>query len=108
MTVCTILEYGELDKRVKDALVDFDFDDFMEKTELSYEKYVKSGVGEASQARAKAWLDVVRKDVEERKDDQRRVIEDHAPDWNYIKDKLDELREDWEAQIKIGWPGAWK
>ena len=103
---CTIIEYGELDKRVKDALVDFD--DFMEKTELSYEKYVKSGVGEASQARAKAWLDVVRKDVEERKDNQRRVIEDHAPNWDYIKDKLDELREDWEAKIKIGWPEAWK
>ena len=103
---CTILEYSELDKRVKDALVDFD--DFMEKTELSYEKYIKSGVGEASQARAKSWLDVVRKDVEERKDDQRRVIEDYAPNWNYIKNKLDELREDWENQIKIGWPGAWK
>lgn len=103
---CTILEYDELDKRVKDALVDFD--DFMEKTELSYEKYIKSGVGEASQARAKSWLDVVRKDVEERKDDQRRVIENYAPDWDYIKDKLDELREDWETQIKIGWPEAWK
>ena len=103
---CTILEYGELDKRVKDALVDFD--DFMEKTELSYEKYVKSGVGEASQAWAKAWLDVVRKDVEEREGDQRRVIENYAPDWDYVKNRLDELREDWEAQIKLGWPGAWK
>ena len=103
---CTILEYDELDKRVKDALVDFD--DFMEKTELSYEKYVKSGVGEASQARAKSWLDVVRKDVEKHKDDQRRVIENYAPDWDFVKNRLDELREDWEAQIKIGWPGAWK
>lgn len=103
---CTILEYGELDKRVKDALVDFD--DFMEKTELSYEKYVKSGVGEASQARAKSWLDVVRKDARTWSRRQTDIIEWHAPNWDYIKDELDELREEWETKTEIGWPGAWK
>ena len=103
---CTIIEYGELDEKVKDSLIDFD--DFMEKTELSYEKYIKSGVGEASRARAKAWLDVVRKDVEERKEAQRNRIEWYTPNWDRVKDELDELREDWECQLKVGWPGAWK
>ncbi len=106
MTVCTILEPGELDEKVRDALIDFD--DFMEKTELSYEKYIKSGVGEASKARAKSWLDVVREDVEERKEAQRNRIEWYAPNWDRVKDELDELREDWERQLKVGWPGAWK
>lgn len=103
---CTILEPGELDEKVKDALIDFDR--FMDETECTYAKYVHSGVGEASRARAKAWLKVVREDVEERKEAQRNRIEWYAPNWDRVKDELDELREDWEIQLKVGWPEAWK
>lgn len=103
---CTVLEYGELDDAVKDAMIDFD--GFMRSTEESYEKYVKSGVGEASQARAKAWLEAVRKDVEERKETQRRRIEEYAPKWDRVLEELGELREEWDAKLEVGWPGAWK
>ena len=103
---CTILEPGELDGKVKDAMIDFD--GYLAETELSYRKYIESGVGEASQARAKAWLEAVRKDVEGRKETQRRRIEEYAPRWDRVREELDELREDWEAQLEVGWPGAWK
>ena len=103
---CTVLEYGELDEKVRDALIDFD--GFMRETELSYEKYVKSGVGEASQARAKAWLKAVRKDVEERKETQRRRVEEYAPKWDRVLEEIGELREEWDSKLKVGWPGAWK
>lgn len=103
---CTILEYGELDKKVRDALIDFD--GFMSETERQYEKYVKCGVGEASQARAKAWLEAVRKDVEEGKRLQRQCVEENAPKWDRVREELDELREEWDARLKVGWPEAWK
>lgn len=103
---CTILEPGELDEKVRDALIDFD--GFMRSTEESYGKYVKSGVGEASQARAKAWLEVVRKDVEGRKETQRRLVEEYAPRWDRVREELAGLREEWDAKLEVGWPGAWK
>ncbi len=103
---CTVLEWGELKEKVGDALIDFD--GFMHETELSYEKYVKSGVGEASQARAKAWLETVRKDVKEFEDKQRRCVEGYAPKWDQVRDELAELREEWDAKLEVGWPGAWK
>ena len=103
---CTVLEYGELNDAVKDAMIDFD--GFMRSTEESYEKYVKSSVGEASQARAKAWLEAVRKDVEKRKETQRRRIEEYAPRWGRVLEELGELREEWDAKLEIGWPGVWK
>lgn len=103
---CTVLERDELKEKVGDSLIDFD--GFMRETELSYEKYVKSGVGEASQARAKAWLEAVRKDVDGWKEKQTNVVEWNAPKWDAIKQELDELREEWDAKLEIGWPGAWK
>ena len=103
---CTVLEPDELDEKVRDALIDFD--GFMRSTEESYDKYVKSGVGEDSQARAKAWLENVRKDVEERKERQRDRIEWYAPRWDKVLEELAELREDWEYMLNVGWPGAWK
>lgn len=103
---CTVLEYGDLDEKVMNAMIDFN--GFMEEAERSYEKYVNSGVGEDSRARAKAWLEIVRKDVEERRNTQRRRIEEYAPMWDKVRDELDELREDWESKLNVGWPGAWK
>jgi len=103
---CTVLKRDELDKKVKDAMIDFD--SFMEETEESYEKYVKSGVSEASQARGKVWLETVRKDVKEFEDKQRICVELYAPEWDKVRDELDELREKWDAKLKVGWPGAWK
>lgn len=103
---CTVLERDELKEKVGDSLVDFD--GFMRETELSYEKYVKSGVGEDSQARAKAWLEAVRKDVKEFEDKQQRCIELYAPEWDKVRDELAELREEWDAKLEVGWPGAWK
>lgn len=103
---CTVLERDELKEKVGDSLIDFD--GFMRETELSYEKYVKSGVGEASQARAKAWLEAVRKDVDGWKEKQTNVVEWNAPKWDAIKQELDELREEWDAKLEVGWPEAWK
>ena len=103
---CTVLERDELKEKVGDSLIDFD--GFMRETELSYEKYVKSGVGEDSQARAKAWLETVRKDVDGWKEKQTNLVEWHAPKWDAIKQELDELREEWDAKLEVGWPGAWK
>lgn len=103
---CTVLERSELTEKVGDALIDFD--GFMRETELSYEKYVKSGVGEDSQARAKAWLEVVRKDVDGWKEKQTNLVEWHAPKWDAIKQELAELKEEWDAKLEVGWPGAWK
>lgn len=103
---CTVLERDELEEKVGDSLVDFD--GFMRETELSYEKYVKSGVGEDSQARAKAWLEVVRKDVDGWKEKQTNLVEWHAPKWDAIKQELAELKEEWDAKLEVGWPGAWK
>lgn len=103
---CTVLERSELVEKVGDSLIDFD--GFMRETELSYEKYVKSGVGEASQARAKAWLEAVRKDVKEWEEKQTNLIEWHAPKWDEIKQGLAELKEEWNAKLEVGWPGAWK
>ena len=103
---CTVLERDELKEKVGDSLIDFD--GFMRETELSYEKYVKSGVGEASQARAKAWLEAVRKDVDGWKEKQTNVVEWNAPKWDAIKQELDELREEWDAKLEVGWPGEWK
>ena len=103
---CTVLERSELAEKVGDSLIDFD--GFMRETELSYEKYVKSGVGEDSQARAKAWLEVVRKDVKEWEEKQTNIIEWHAPKWDEIKQELAELKEEWDSKLEVGWPGAWK
>ena len=103
---CTVLEPGEVREKVGDALIPFDA--FIKALETSYEKYVKSGVGEASQARAKAWLETVRKDVEEYKKTQRRRIEEYAPGWDKVRAELIELREEWDTRLEIGWPGAWK
>ena len=103
---CTVLERNELTEKVGDSLIDFD--GFMRETELSYEKYVKSGVGEDSQARAKAWLETVRKDVDGWKEKQTNIVERSAPKWDAIKQELDELREEWNAKLEVGWPGAWK
>lgn len=103
---CTVLERDELKEKVGDSLIDFD--GFMRETELSYEKYVKSGVGEDSQARAKAWLGVVRKDVDGWKEKQTNLVEWHAPKWDEIKQELAELKEEWDAKLEVGWPGAWK
>ena len=89
-----------------DALIDFD--GFMEETERSYGKYIGCGVGEAAQARAKAWLETVRGDVGEWKRKQRGIIEDDAPDWDYLKSELAGLAEAWNSRLKVGWPGAWK
>ena len=96
----------ELKERVGDALIDFD--GFMRETELSYEKYIGCGVGEAAQARAKAWLETVSEDVEGRKRKQRDIIEWNAPDWDYLKSELAGLVEAWNSRLKVGWPGAWK
>lgn len=103
---CTVLERDELAEKVGDSLIAFDT--FIKELEQSYEKYVKSGVGEASQARAKAWLEIVRKDVKEFEDRQRRYVESYAPKWDSVRDALAELREEWDAKLEIGWPGAWK
>ena len=103
---CTVLEPGEVQEKVGDVLIHFDA--FIKALKTSYEKYVKSGVGEASQARAKAWLETVRKDVEEYKKTQRRRIEGYAPRWDKVRVELIELREEWDTRLKIGWPGAWK
>lgn len=102
---CTVLEPDELDGKVKDAMIDFD--GFMSSTEESYDKYVKSGISKDSQARAKAWLKTVRKDVRKWKEKQTNLIEWHAPRWDKIREELDELRENWESKLKVGWPGAW-
>lgn len=103
---CTVLEPGELKKKVGDALIDFD--GFMKELERSYEKYVKSGVGEASQARAKTWLETVRRDVDEFREEQRECVEGCAPKWDKVREELDELREEWDARLKVGWKDAWK
>lgn len=103
---CTILERDELKEKVGDSLIAFDV--FVKELERSYEKYVKSGVGEASQARAKAWLETVRKDVKEFEDRQQRRVELYAPEWDKVRDELAELREEWDAKLEAGWPGAWK
>lgn len=103
---CTVLEWGELEDKVGDAHIDFD--GFMRSTEESYEKYVRSGVGEASRARAKAWLEAVRKDAVRREEAQRRRIEAYAPNWDRVREELVELREEWDAKLEAGWPGAWK
>ena len=103
---CTVLERDELTEKVGDSLIAFDA--FVKELERSYEKYVKSGVGEDSQARAKAWLDVVRKDVKEFEDRQRSRVELYAPEWDKVRDGLAELREEWDARLEAGWPGAWK
>lgn len=102
----TVIGPDELKERVGDALIDFD--GFMRETGLSYEKYIGCGVGDAAQARAKAWIETVRGDVEEWKRKQRGIIENDAPDWDYLKSELDGLRKDWDARLKVGWPGAWK
>lgn len=103
---CTVLERDELKEKVGDSLIAFDA--FMKELERSYEKYVKSGVGEDSQARAKAWLEAVRKDVDGWKEKQANAVEWNAPKWDAIKQELDELREEWDAKLEVGWPGAWK
>lgn len=103
---CTVLEPGEVREKTGDALIRFDR--FMKELERSYEKYVKSGVGEASQARAKTWLDTVRKDVKEFEDKQQRCVELYAPKWDKVRDELAEFREEWDATLEAGWPGAWK
>lgn len=102
----TVIGPDELKGKVGDALIDFD--GFMRETELSYEKYIGCGVGDAAQARAKAWLETVRGDVYEWKKKQRGIIEDDAPDWDYLKSELDGLVEAWNSRLKVGWPGAWK
>ena len=103
---CTVLERDELKEKVGDSLIAFDA--FMKELERSYDKYVKSGVGEDSQARAKAWLEVVRKDVDGWKEKQTNLVEWHAPKWDEIKQELAELKEEWDAKLEVGWPGAWK
>lgn len=103
---CTILAPDELDRAVRDILIDFD--GFMKELESQYEKYLASGVGEASQARAKAWLKVVREDVKERKADQRSRVETYAPRWDKLREELNKLREEWDSKLEVGWPWAWK
>ena len=102
----TVIGPDELKERVGDALIDFD--GFMRETELSYEKYIGCGVGDAAQARAKAWLETVRGDVEGWKRKQRGIVESDAPDWDYLKSELAGLVEAWNSRLKVGWPGAWK
>jgi len=103
---CTVLEPDELKEKVGDSLIAFDA--FVKELERSYEKYARSGVGEASQARAKAWLETVRKDVKEFEDKQRRCVELYAPKWDKVRDELAELRKEWDSKLEVGWPGAWK
>lgn len=103
---CTVLEPSEVQEKVGDSLIDFD--GFMREAELSYKKYVKSGVDEASQARAKARLEVVRKDVEERRKTQRRRIELYAPMWGRVHEELIELRGEWDDKLEAGWSEVWK
>lgn len=110
---CNTNDPGKGDRRTLATFEDgntvmVDFDKAIEEAECFYEKYIKSGVGEASQARAKAWLTVVRKDIEEYKQTQRRQIEAYAPNWDKVREELAEIREDWESKLKIGWPEAWK
>lgn len=103
---CTVLELGELKEKVGDALIDFD--GFMRETELTYEKYIASDVGETSKARAKAWLEAVRKDVDGRKEEQTNAVEWNAPRWDAVKSELAELKKEWDSKLEVGWPGAWK
>jgi hypothetical protein len=103
---CTVLERSELVEKVGDSFIDFDA--FVKELERSYEKYCKSGVGEDSQARAKAWLETVRKDVDGWKEKQTNVVEWNAPKWDVVKSELAELKEEWDAKLEAGWPGAWK
>lgn len=103
---CTVLTPDELDREVKDLLIDFD--GFMNDLERQYEKYIASGVGEASQARAKAWLRVVREDVKKHKLTQRDRIEAYAPKWDKLREELNKLRAEWRLKLEIGWQWAWK
>ena len=103
---CTILKPGDLDRKVADALIDFDAYRTQVKTEC--DKYLKCGVGEASQAKAKNWLEAVLKKVDEWESKQRGRVELYAPEWDKVRKELDELREEWDARLKVGWKDAWK
>lgn len=103
---CTILKPGELDGKVEDAMIDFNAYRTQVKTEC--DKYLKCGVGEASQAKAKHWLEAVLKEVGEWESKQRSRIELYAPKWDKVREELDELREEWDARLRAGWKDAWK
>jgi hypothetical protein len=103
---CTILEPDELKGKVGGSLIDFGA--YRDQVKAECDRYLTSGVGDASQARAKSWLKTVLEDVEEFEGKQQRCVELYAPKWDKVKDELNELREEWDAKLKTGWPGAWK
>lgn len=103
---CTILEPDELKRKVGGSLIDFDSYRAQVKTEC--DKYLKCGVGEASQAKAKHWLEAVLKEVGEWESKQRDRIELYAPKWDEVREELNELREEWDARLEAGWKDAWK
>jgi len=103
---CTVLEKGEVTDKVQDTMIDFNA--HRRKVKEEVEKYCGCGVNEASQRRAKNWLETVLKEVDEWESQQTRTIEFNAPRWDKIKNELAELREEWDARLEAGWPGAWK
>ena len=103
---CTILEKGEVTDKVKDAMIDFNA--YRTQVKAECDKYLKCGVGKASQEKAKNWLDAVLKEVDGWESKQTRTIEFNVPKWDEIKNELAELREEWDAKLEVGWPGAWK
>lgn len=103
---CTILEPDELKDKVGGSLIDFDA--YRDRVRTECDKYLKSGVGAASQARAESWLKIVLEDVDKWERRQRRRLELFAPNWTKVKDELAEIRQEWEAQLEHGWKDAWK
>lgn len=103
---CTVLTQEEVYKEVGESLIDFD--GFMLTADAQYKKYVESGVGEDSKSRAKAWLETVRKDVQDWESRQAAIISNGAPKWDDVKKGIAGLKEEWEEKLNIGWPGAWK
>lgn len=103
---CTVLEPDELKRKVGGSLIDFDA--YRDQVKAECDKYLKSGVGEVSQARAKSWLKIVLEDVGKWENRQRRHVEMSAPDWTRVKKELAEIRQEWEAQLERGWKDAWK
>lgn len=103
---CTVLEPDELKDKVGGSLIDFDA--YRDQVKAECDKYLKSGVGDASQARAKMWLKVVLEDVDKWERRQRRHVEMSAPNWIRVKEELAGIRQEWEALLEHGWKDAWK
>ena len=103
---CTVIGPDEVQEKAGVELIRFDC--FTKELARQYGKYVESGVDEDAKAKAKVWLETVRKDVKELEDKQRRCVELYAPKWDKVREELGELREKWESRLEAGWPGAWK